>query len=90
MNKYINVEELVNAFIYNEIDNKKQTVGEVIDSLPIMEIVHCGECIHREEYEEYDRIIDEFVDCSYCKRDGKTHDESWFCADGIRMGKYER
>lgn len=42
MAEYINVEELVNAFIHNEIDNKGQTVGEVIDSLPTIDIPDTG------------------------------------------------
>lgn len=53
-----------------------------INEMPTIDIVHCNECKHRREYEEYDRAIDEFIDCSYCKRDGKYHDEDWFCAGG--------
>lgn len=79
MAEYINVEELVNAFIHNEIDNKGQTVGEVIDSLPIIDIVRCSECIHAKlnwaDGEYYCEILQyDFAKDYYCA-DGRRSDD---------------
>lgn len=81
MAEYINVEELVNAFIHNEIDKKGQTVGEVIDSLPTIDIVRCKDCKHRGKHKLYQEVL---ID-NWCEMHGKiASDPNYFCADATR------
>lgn len=60
-----------------------------IPALPTIDIVHCSECIHRREFEEYNRTHNSFDLCVECEIDKKYHDDDWFCADGERRAENE-
>lgn len=51
-----------------------KTIGEAIDRVPGIEIIHCKDCKHG--------AFDAWVKTYWCK--GKQHLADWFCADGER------
>lgn len=67
--------------LYNVKDGKifkYKAKGGTVRTYELRNIVRCGECIHRKDY-ECDRIT---LDGTRC---GVTDD--WFCADGEREGE---
>lgn len=68
----------------DDINDFRCKLIRYIDDMPTTEIVHCSECIHRREFEEYNRTHNSFDLCVECEIDGKYHDDDWFCADGER------
>lgn len=69
-----------------ELSHENFELKKRIAELEEIGIVHCGECIHRREFEEYNRTHNSFDLCVDCEIDGKYHDDDWFCADGERKG----
>lgn len=79
MSKYYKAEDVEKLMVFSGICDGK-TCGEIakaLQSLPIIDIVHCGEC-------EY--WSDDFHNCIFhdlCDLDYKSYD---FCSYGERIG----
>lgn len=54
-------------------------IGEMFQNGQISEVVRCKDCKHSCDY------TDIFPDRAYrCTKNGRYHNDSWFCADGER------
>lgn len=76
-NEYINKAELIKE-VERKLKLTSATTTKVIDSLPTIDIVYCGECIHFRKG---------WTKCKMLNLNGA--DSDWFCADGARKSVKE-
>ena len=98
MARYIDAEKLVekikrcSAFknmkgFWYESELLQSVVLDLIDNLPtadVVEVVRCKECKHRNTYEEFNRNIQEMVECHCCEILKRDFGEDFFCGHGER------